>query len=73
MLNGNSGGPDIYFFGNFRLFYVRKPMERDITIEGEIGTNRLKKTFGRVAVSAGRMARARTKVLFRKISSGIIY
>ena len=38
--NGNSGGPDIYFFGNFRLFYVRKPMKRDITIEGEIGTNR---------------------------------
>ena len=28
------------FFGNFRLFYVRKPMKRDITIEGEIGTNR---------------------------------
>ena len=28
------------FFGNFRLFYVRIPMKRDITIEGEIGTNR---------------------------------
>ena len=28
------------FFGNFRFYYVRKPMKRDITIEGEIGTNR---------------------------------
>ena len=40
MLKWQLWWPDIYFFGNFRLFYVRKPMKRDITIEGEIGTNR---------------------------------